>query len=233
MNKKLLLTAAIAASLVGCGGSGTPSERPTAQIDGTAADNIIRNGQVRVYRWDGQEREILLTTKTDNHGYYADPLRSESQFIKVCITGGEYTEEASSINIKLENGDRLCAVTFWESAQPQEIMVTPETNLATALMEYEVKTGKGNLQNIVSGANSKIGTLFGYDILTTKPADMTSDDLAYTGLNDSVRSGLWHAAFSRLALQAAKKNGHSTHTSLINSMQLHKALTAIYPQTVN
>lgn len=225
MTKKLIITAAIAASLVGCsGGSSTPPERPAAQLDGVAADNIIRNGQVRVYRWDGHEREILLSTKTDNYGYYADPLQSESQFIKVCITGGEYTEEASSINIKLEGDDRLCAVTYWESSQPQEVMVTPETNLATALMEYKIKAGETNLQNIVANSNSKIGTLFGYDILTTRPADMTSDDLRYTGLNDEIRSGLWHSAFSRLALAAAATNGQQTHTSLISSMQLHKAL---------
>src|SRR5690554_1914727 len=224
MFKKLLLLTAAATALVGCGGTSVPEARPAAQIDGTAADNIIRNGNVRVYRFDGQEREILLTTKTDNYGYYADPLQSESQFIKVCVMGGEYTEEASSINIKLEDGDRLCAVTYWESGQGQMVMVTPETNLATALIEYEVKQGKGNLQNIVSNANTKIGTIFGYDIITTKPADMTSDDLAYTGLNNSVRSGLWHAAFSRVALQAAIANGQKNHTSLISSMTLHKAL---------
>lgn len=224
MFKKLLLLTATATALVGCGGTSIPEARPAAQIDGTAADNIIRNGNVRVYRFDGSEREILLTTKTDNYGYYADPLQSESQFIKVCVMGGEYTEEASSINIKLEDGDRLCAVTFWQSGQGQMVMVTPETNLATALIEYEVKQGKGNLQNIVSNANTKIGTIFGYDIITTKPADMTSDDLTYTGLNNSVRSGLWHAAFSRVALQAAIANGQKNHTSLISSMTLHKAL---------
>jgi len=212
-----------ATALVGCKVD-VPQNRPAADLSGVAADNIVRNGDVRVYAWNGSEREILLTTKTDNYGYYVDPLQAESQFIKICVVSGEYTEEASSINIRLEDGDRMCAVTYWESGQAQETMVTPETNMAAALMEYEVKAGKGNIQNIVSSANAKIGALFGYDILTTKPADMTSDDLAYTGLNDSVRSGLWHAAFSRIALEAAKANGLSTHTSLISSMALHKAI---------
>src|SRR5690554_1237394 len=223
--KNIIFTAVVLATtaLVGCKVD-VPQNRPAADISGVAADNIIRNGEVRVYAWNGNEREILLSTKTDNYGYYVDPLQAESQFIKICVVGGEYTEEASSVNIRLENGDRMCAITYWESGQAQETMVTPETNMAAALMEYEVKSGKGNLQNIVSNANSKIGALFGYDILTTKPADMTSDDLAYTGLNDSVRSGLWHAAFSRIALNAAKANGQSTHTNLISSMALHKAI---------
>src|SRR5690554_4388429 len=224
MKRKVLTLATSVALLVGCGGVDKPGYRPAADISGVAADNIIRNGDVRVYAWNGSEREILLSTKTDNYGYYVDPLQAESQFIKICVVGGEYTEEASSVNIRLGDSDRMCAITYWESGQAQETMVTPETNMAAALMEYEVKSGKGNLQNIVSNANSKIGTLFGYDILTTKPADMTSDDLAYTGLNDSVRSGLWHAAFSRIALNAAKANGQSTHTSLISSMALHKAI---------
>src|SRR5690554_4288409 len=224
MKRKVLTLATSVALLVGCGGVDKPGYRPAADISGVAADNIIRNGDVRVYAWNGSEREILLSTKTDNYGYYVDPLQAESQFIKICVVGGEYTEEASSVNIRLGDSDRMCAITYWESGQAQETMVTPETNMAAALMEYEVKSGKGNLQNIVSNANSKIGTLFGYDILTTKPADMTSDDLAYTGLNDSVRSGLWHAAFSRIALNAAKANGQSTHTNLISSMALHKAI---------
>lgn len=218
-----MLLTAFFATLAGCGVD-VPSERPAAPITGTVADNIVRNGDVRVYAWNGKERDILLTTKTDAYGYYIDPLQAESQFIKICIVSGEYTEEASSINIRLENDDRLCSVTYWQSGTKQDVMVTPETNLAVALMEYEVKAGNSNLQSVVSSANTKIGTLFGYDILKTKPADMTSDNLLYTGLNDSIRSGLWHAAFSRLALEAAKANGLSTHTSLISSIALHKAL---------
>lgn len=225
MNKLILsaLTGLAFVGLTGCKTDLAP-ELPFAEISGVAADNIIRNGDVRIYAWDGREREILMSTRTDQFGVYSDTLQAEDQFIKVCVTGGEYTEEASGINIRLESEDRICAVTYWQSGSTQDVMVTPETNLATAYAECKAKNGSSNLQNIVSDANTRIGTLFGYNILTTMPADITSDNLQFTGLNDSIRSGLWHAAFSRLALNAAMANGLSSHTQLISSIKLHQLL---------
>lgn len=222
--KKLTLFA-VTTALIACGGDVKPPEsRPSAEITGVTADNLVRQGNVRVYNWDGSERSVLMTTETDNFGLYKDSIQAENQFIKICVESGNYVEESSGMTITLEGGDRLCGITYWQSGEAQSMMVTPETNMAAAFAECQVKRGETNLQNIVSDANSRFGTLFGYNIQTTVPFDVSDEQYRTTPLNDSVRSGLWHAAFSEIALDAAKNNGFSTHNELASSIRLHQLI---------
>lgn len=226
--KKMIVAASIllAACSQQSNNDAKPAPRAPGVLGGVVADNLIRNADVTVYRLgeDGKSKEILQTTKTDAKGNYKQSIKVADTYVKLCAENGSYTEEASGVEVKMQEGQKLCAVAYYQTGRTHDVMVTPETNLAAALVECKASNSKDSINNIVSDANTSIGTLFGYNILTTKPADILDTEAKLLTLNDNTMSSMWHAAYSKLALKIAKENGLSNHSQSINSIAIHQAI---------
>lgn len=228
---KISFISLLSAAIFGCDGgmssnSSKATQRPAGSFEGVVADNLIKNADVTVYRLgdDGKTKEIIQSTKTDAAGNYKQAIKAKDSFVKICASNGSYTEEATGTLIKMGEGQKLCAVAYYQSGRTHDVMVTPETNIAAALVECEAKRSNDSLNNIVSDANSKVGSLFGYDILKTKPDDILGDDSKLLSISDGVRSSFWHAGYSQLTLEIAKANKLEKHTDNINSITLHSAI---------
>lgn len=226
--KKMIVAASIllAACSQQSDNDAKPAPRAPGVLGGVVADNLIRNADVTVYRLgeDGKSKEILQTTKTDAKGNYKQSIKVADTYVKLCAENGSYTEEASGVEIKMQEGQKLCAVAYYQSGRTHDVMITPETNMASALVECKASSSNDSINNIVSDANTRIGTLFGYNILTTKPADILDSEAKLLTLNDNTMSSMWHAAYSKLSLKIAKANGLSNHTQSISSIAIHQAM---------
>ena len=218
---RILLAFVLLFSLYSCGGGSDalPPERPAGVVDGHAVDAVISGGIVSVYAFDGGEKGKLIgSAVTDQEGYYSLDLRAPSQPILVEITGGSYVEEASSVSVSLVAGQVLRAVTHYESGQPVNVMVTPLTNLAAGLAEYKVKGGT-SVENAITEASTAISTIFGLDILSTYPRNITDVSNATVMITDEYLYGFWTAAISSWTAWASEQNGTAAH-SVWSSIEL-------------
>src|SRR3990172_11488807 len=215
----LLLAILAPLTLSSCGGGGgggdtssLPPLRPTGLVDGNAVDAVIVGGTVNVYGFSGGVKgELLGSAVTDDEGFYSLDLRATSQAILIEISGGSYIEEASGRSVSLDDGQVLRAVNDYESGKPVNIMITPLTNLAAGLIENKINNG-ANLENAITEASTAISTIFGLDILSTYPRNITDVRNATVALTDEHLYGFWTAAISSWTARASTQNGTPAHT---------------------
>lgn len=195
----------------GSGRSDLPPVRPVATVDGNAVDAVIVNGNVSVYSYSGGMKGAkLATSRTDKRGYYSLGLQAPSQPIVIEITGGRYTEEASGQSVPLQDDQKLRAITLYESGQPVTIMVTPLTHLSAGLAEYKVAHGI-SIENAIAESSLAVSTIFGLDILSTYPRNITDPNNASISLTNEHLYGFWTAAISSWTAWASKQNGRKAH----------------------
>ncbi len=199
----------------GDGDGGLPPPVPTTSVDGNAVDALIINGTVTIYAFNnGQKGDQLAQTTTDSRGFYEVEIQSsQARPILIEVTGGSYEEEASGVSVTLRDTHILRAVTQFEPNTNVRVMVTPWTNLATALMLQELENGE-NVTNAIARSNSAMSGLLDLDILSTFPANVTDPANANTILTDELKYGFFAAALSQLTYDISISNNITPHTSL-------------------
>lgn len=212
---KRFVGVALAALLAACsGGSGDlPSVRPAAVVSGNAVDAEIRNGNVTVYTFGRNGKgERLASGVTDAKGFYSIELRAPSQPVLIEVTGGDYTEEASGVTVKLGEGQVLRAVARYVSGQALSVMVTPLTHLAAGLAEYHVTHGL-EAGASVDAAVTSMNDLFGLAVTQVLPRNITDASAPaapQAGAPDNY--GFFLAALSSFSQWAGQQNNVAAHT---------------------
>lgn len=222
IRRSLILLAASLLSACG-GGDSVPGERPAAVVSGNAVDALIINGDVSVYSFaTGSKGELLGTGTTDNTGAYSVSIQAPSQPVLVEITNGSYTEEASGVTVSLKPGQKVAAVTYFESGSPVTVMVTPWTYVAVGYAVYKISHGT-NVGNAITEANTAISNWMGVDILATYPRNVTDPSNLAMQMSDELLYGYFAAGVSGWTEWASGQNGQSVHT-LYTSIALSQLL---------
>ena len=192
-----------------------PPEISPGRISGVAYDGVIRDAQVSVYRFTGQDGPALAHATTDANGGYDIALSLDDQPLLLEIRGGSYVEEASERTVELQPEQRLRAVANYTQGRPLTLHATYWTTLAAGLAEYKVRIGATPTQ-AVTAANREINELLALDVTTVTPQNPTS---AGSGnqLTPELAYGFLLAALSKWTADASEKNGaviHETYNSI-------------------
>lgn len=236
--KRIISAIAIAALIAGCNESSKigaspkdddlPGVRPDPKqtlIKGHATDGLIRNGNVRIYTFDdGVKGGIIGTGVTDQYGLFDATITSdEAHYVLACVESGTYVEEASGAIISVENGNKLCAATYFDPSKTFSVVVNPFSHYAYGLSEYYLSQGK-SVSTAITEANTAISGIFGFDILQTVPRDVSSSDSYGMAYDDRMKLGYATAAISQWALDAAVTAGLKKHTSNYSSLAFHQTI---------
>ncbi len=151
--------------------SDLPPPRPFGQIAGKAVAGPIAGAQVVVYGLADGAR--LASGQTDLDGGFDIPIQAPNQPVLLELSGGQYREEANDEPVDLAEGQVLRAVGQYISGQRLDVMLTPMSHMASALAEYKIDHGMSPAQGI-SEAHDAVDGFFGLDVLTTRPADVTT-----------------------------------------------------------
>ena len=223
MLKNIILVFIATLIMTACGGGGgsssLPSERPSGTITGTAFDGLILNGTVKIYSWSSAGKGALLGEgNTDSLGDYSITLSSSAtQPVFIEVTGGRYIEEASGRNIPLQATDKLYAVVNYTQGESVTTSVTYFTTIATGYAEYLTQTGTGAAKAIDT-ANALMSTMTGFDIIKTKPLDVTDIKNATPILTDGHVYGFTAGAISHTTRWISEQNSTPVH-AIYNSIR--------------
>ena len=194
-----------------------PPERPTKTISGNAVDAIITNGDIRAYAWDdGIQGELLGESTIDGNGFYKLDIRSTDRPIKLVVSNGRYTEEASGVSVQMVEGQTMSALIYYEQDTDVSVQINPYTHLAACYAQYKVSTGS-NAQNAITASTSAFSALTGVDIIGTFPLNITDPANANFEVTDGLRFGSLLAGISSFTAQTSEDNGVSAHRFNQNS----------------
>ena len=228
------LAASLSIGLFGCGEempfsslSGKVADGITSfNVKGTAVDGLIRDGEVTIYDFDGGKKgKVFGTSTTDDFGLFSTVIegaKAEGQYLMACVEGGEYTEEATGQVITLEEGDSLCAIKLFDPAEGFDVVINPFSNLAVAKSLHSIAQNTPYLEAI-DRANTSISTLYGFDILSTVPRDLTDPGQTGRAYDDSMKMGSSIAGISRYVLDRAGEVGVTGHSDEYSSIKFHQA----------
>ncbi|MDH5327644.1 MAG: Ig-like domain-containing protein [Gammaproteobacteria bacterium] len=191
---------------------------PPSTVDGEVFQNLVFNGDLRVYSFAGGVKGAeLAATVTDALGRYELSILSPATPILIEVTSGRYIEEASAINIPLQATQNhiLRAVAHLVPGNTVKVNVTTWTNIATGIAQYRIANGS-SVDNAIFSANYDVSTILGLDILSTVPRDIT--DINNAGaLTNSLLYGFYAGGLSQWSLDLSTVFDPSPH-SFTNSI---------------
>lgn len=227
--KGILLIGAL--SLAGCGGGdggsitdsdeNLPAARPVSSLAGYGFDGLIIDGDVNVYDFTGGNKGALLASgKTDGQGFYEVSLSTSNKAVLIVVDGGFYAEEASGVQVQLDQskGHKMMAVEYYESGQAIDVSATFFTNIATGYFQYLVKNQGFSEDVAVERAYAAVDAWAGFDTRRTQPVDVSDFANATPYMTDAHRYGFVAAGVSTISLEVGKEAGgtgvHDFYTSI-------------------
>ena len=188
MHKKIVLSSVAVAALVlsGCGGGGGGAPEKAAKVSGTAVDDLILDGKVRVA--DDQNKTLAegRTSKTD--GTYSLDVAYKGAVVVSVTCDGNSTMLNPKTGAKSECGTdvSLNSVASVEPGVAQTVNITP---LTQAVYERAVELAAEDNSTLntddIEKARGEIGTMFGVDPLSDDPADTNG---TYATIIDSIHA---------------------------------------------
>lgn len=220
---KFFNTAVIALSVLGfasCGGGGggkgkseIPPERPAGTVGGVAHDGPIQNGKISAYKYTATGKgEFLVTGMTDEVGDYSLDVQSPDTPVYLEVDSGAYVEETSGLRVTLSAGQKLTALTFYESGVPLNLQLTQYTTWSQCYADYLIEKGE-TVGNAIVNATETFGNIAGLPIVNTRPIDITDDRNFSAFLTPGLRYGYLLAGISGLTKDLADLNNVPAHSS--------------------
>jgi len=201
--KKLqIIAVAVSAILLSAcgnsGGGGVADSRDASVVSGVAHDAPLVNSPVRIYAWDGGTKgELLATTTTDSKGDYETTLNTHDRPILIeAGGGGSYTEEASGVRVNLKSNQFMTAVTQYQSGKAIDVQMTPLSTIAACYADYLVSTGT-LVTDSINFANAKFSAIYGIEVISDRPIDVTDPENASFTLSDGHKYGFITAGISQ------------------------------------
>ena len=140
MKKRFLMVACalVTSVIISCSsgdGGGLPSSLSVQTISGNAVDAIITNANISAYAWDDGIKGALLGESTiDGEGYYELDISSRDRPVLLVVSNGRYTEEASGINVDMQEGQVLTALIYYKQDTDISVQINPFTHFAACLL---------------------------------------------------------------------------------------------------
>ncbi|WP_299020131.1 tandem large repeat [uncultured Photobacterium sp.] len=182
-NKSRLFYIFLAMFLTSCGGGGgggggkdsSPPKRKIGGISGTVFDAPISGATISAWEYrNGQLGRQLGQAKTSPSGYYSIELESASMPVLIQAKGGAYLDPLTNETVLSSNGKtlRLDSVINYSEGSQNTVMVTPLSYMVKGLAEYKIKKGH-SAQSAIDDSISTISNMYGFDVNTTQPVDIT------------------------------------------------------------
>ncbi|MHB8388815.1 MAG: Ig-like domain-containing protein [Acidobacteriaceae bacterium] len=232
MRITMWLIAGLTAVLTACSGGGgntLPAAVPATTLQGSAYDAALNDSTVDVYSYEnGVIGTQLAETTTAPDGSFSLNIQSESTPLLVVASGGYYVEEASGTTVNLTAGQTLQAVLNHTTGQADTVYLTPLTHLAAGLAAYRIKQGM-SASAAIDSANQEISNIVGFNIVTTKPLDITDPANATAFPTYGDLYGFISAAISSWTAYASTKSGtpiHSVENTISFTQKLYEDVVA-------
>ncbi|USD47358.1 tandem large repeat [Vibrio sp. SCSIO 43145] len=203
--------------LVACGGGGggegdsSPPSRTIGSISGNVYDAPVSNAKVYIWEYDnGQQGRLIASTKTDSRGNYSVSVESASRPVLIRAEGGSYIDPVTGeeVSISANKVLKLDSVVNYVEGSQQSVMVTPLTNMAAGLTKHKLSKGISD-SSAVSQSISAISDMYGFDVNTTEPIDITNGaQSAYA--TDGHKYGALLTAYSSYAKDLITQHGGNT-----------------------
>lgn len=205
---------------VSCRGKRLMLVSTNTKLAGVAHDAPIINGHITAYEWNGKKGKKLGETRTDKQGNYSLLVKSKAKFVRLEITDGHYNEEVSGEEVPLTKGKRfMYAITPYQDGQEIDTQITFLTNTAAGYIEYLVSQGQ-TPDAAVRHVYGQFKQAYGYDIATTKPADITvATGIKLKNVPTGTDYGFTAAALSLITADFVK---------LDSRLKLHKDITSLH-----
>lgn len=201
--------AALAVTLAGCRVE-EPKDLDVSNVSGIASDALIINGTVRVIH--AQSGRVVATTQTDASGFYEiNDLKAPAGYYILRLEGGEYVEEASGTRIYLEANHFLESIQYHQPGDDLSSAITPLTSVAASVAQCKADKGS-SLQRATVEASSIISEIYGVNIHSTMPANITDPANRSNILSSELKYGFIQAGRSEQVMGINEANGFVGHT---------------------
>jgi hypothetical protein len=179
-------------------GGGTPMN---GMVSGSVFNGTMSNATVMAYAVSGGTTGAqLASATTSSTGNFSMPLGAYSGPIMLKMSGGSYTNLATSTTMTMSAGDVMTAVipTITSRATVTGIQMTPLTSMAQA--RAQAMSG-GMTDANIAAANTAVGNYFMIsDILHTQPMNAAVSGAGGAATIDMRNYGIAIAAMSQYAL---------------------------------
>ncbi len=194
------------------GGGGTPMN---GMVGGSVFNGTMSNTTVMVYAVSGGKMGAqLASATTSSTGSFSMSIGAYSGPVMLKVSGGSYTNLATSTTITMSAGDVMTVVipTIASGAKVTGIQMTPLTSMAQA--RAQAMAG-GMTDANIAAANTAVGNYFMVsDILHSQPMNAAVSGAGGTATTDMRNYGIAIAAMS----QYAQTIGIADPATLISDM---------------
>ncbi|PUZ86080.1 hypothetical protein, partial [Vibrio vulnificus] len=220
--KSTLVLIAVSLLLSACGGGddNTPPDRHTGSLSGNVFDAPVNGAQIEVYEFkSGKLGRKLASTTSNAFGDYKVEFKSSSIPLLVVAKEGSYTDPLTNEIVSVSNGKmlRLESVINYREGSDQRLMLTPLTNIASALTKYKIEQGASD-GDAISEALTIIDSMYGFNVNETTPIDITKGGQS-TFATPGHFYGALLTAYSSFSYDLIKKYG-DTDANIYTSMHL-------------
>ncbi|WP_162144629.1 Ig-like domain-containing protein, partial [Photobacterium halotolerans] len=213
----LLLSIIISA----CGGEESypeyPKDRQQGILSGVVFDAAVSNATVRVYEFNqGKVGRLLATTNTNPDGRFSVALTAGSTPLYIESSGGGFLDPYSNNVVTANDRGPIKLRTYinFIEGQSRKVMLTPLTNIAVGLADYNmIRLGQQTAAAIES-ANAAVNSQYGFDVIATEPLDISKGNWSAIATQGH-QYGAFLLAYASLAYESLQNSGGSDSEKVI------------------
>ncbi|WP_120512786.1 carboxypeptidase-like regulatory domain-containing protein [Photobacterium salinisoli] len=209
--------------LSACGSEETypeyPKDRQQGILSGVVFDAAVSNAKVSVYEYNnGKLGRLLAATNTNPDGRFSISLTAGSTPLYIEASGGGYLDPHSKNVVTVNDRGPLkfrAYVNFVEG-QSRNVMLTPLTNIAAGLAEYNIQRLGQQTAAAIDSANASVNSQYGFDVFAVEPLDISIGNYSAVATQGH-QYGAFLLAYSSAAFELLEKSGGSDKEKVIYS----------------
>lgn len=149
---------------------------PGQGLGGTVFKGPLRATTVTAYALtaEGNRAGILDETTTDSAGRFRFRLRHSYRRMEIEAKGGEYTDEATGVTIRLNSQTRL-SLQLAATEDAGDVIISPLTTMAVERTRTRLRTGAEDADGAIIRSRLEIAVMFGLGDID--PGLISADDL--------------------------------------------------------
>ncbi|MCG2838005.1 hypothetical protein L6J37_14295 [Photobacterium sp. WH77] len=207
--------------LSACGSEETypeyPKDRQQGILSGVVFDAAVSNARVSVYEFNnGKAGRLLAATNTNPDGRFSIALTAGTTPLYIEANGGGYLDPHSKNVVTVNDRGPLkfrAYVNFVEG-QNRNVMLTPLTNIAAGLAEYNFQRLGQQTAAAIESANAAVNSQYGFDVFSVQPLDISVGNYSAVATQGH-QYGAFLLAYSSAAYELLEKSGGSDKEKLI------------------
>jgi hypothetical protein len=211
---RITLISVLLLLLVSCAKEENPTSIEPVSVSGVAADALIIDGLIKVYKTNSSK--VLATTRTEEDGSFDLPnLKLSSGYYRFEVSGGHYFEESSGDKIMLESHHKLDALSYVEPGTSLTITISPLSSVHYDYSRCLIKDGKLE-NNADREAATQLASMYEFNVTSITPHNITHESTS-TSFSSDKKYGFIQAGRSQQTLEINKLNnitGHGGYSSI-------------------